>query len=791
MAVEGKRQSTTLSIILIYLLLYYSWLIYFDRNEEMLKIGGNAFQLIAPIISAYWLFSECHRRKGRERLFWLSFGLGNIFYIVAQLIWNYYEWILHIDAPAAGLADIIWCLQYVAYFIGMLLKRLDLSGEGKTLKLLLDILVVMVVAATLSLEYIIDPILKTSDGWEVFIYIFYPVGDLGLLLGALTIAYASEKASSHSLNTLLSLGIVAQIIADTYYSYAAPLGKYHTGNLIDPIWALGLLLIGTAVLNEDKVASGAVLKKELAIIHLPATQRSVIDYIYFALPYAGVIFLFLLMLTRVVLDVIFIGVCISVGMLIIRQIITLIENGDLLAKYKILTNELDSKVKERTQELEYLAYHDQLTGIPNRRYFETNLKEIITRSKIYHHSFALLLLDLDRFKQINDVMGHGMGDYLLIEMANRLTYSVVERAKVFRLGGDEFTILIPDTNEKEVEELARNINKAVSRPLLLDDEVVKISTSIGISMFPDNGDNPDTLFKQADVAMYEAKSAGKDNYQFYRNEMKTKISKRITIENGLRKALEEQSFSLVYQPIVNTDTEEVSGAEALLRWNHPTLGNLPPLEFIPVAEETGLIVEIGYWIIETACFEAKSWHGEEHFLEISINISVAQFKQEDFVEKVKAIIDKVNLNPRYIHFEITESVAILNAEMVISKLEELNSLGIQFSIDDFGTGYSSLNYLNKFPLTILKIDKSFIDGIDINSQNKQIVSTIINLAAHLKVDVIAEGVETSVQVETLRSLGCQNAQGYLYSKPLQKEKFAEFIKTANLRNKATETIEYM
>ncbi len=777
-----NSKKTAILIIIVHLVLYNGWLVWFKGNDEMLKLGGNAFQLLAPVISGFWLFKESYHRQGRERLFWFLIGMGNMFYFLAQLIWNYYEWILHKDAPAVGIADIVWCFQYVAYLAGMLLKMLQLSNQRKTFKLLFDIIIVMVVATTFSWQFIIHPILSAyigTDWWATFIYIFYPVGDLGLLFGALTIIYAAEKTASRSLSVGFSLGILALIIGDTYYSFSASAGHYHTGNFIDPVWSLSLFLIGIAAVYHEQPDYKMLLKiKRIEHIHIAPAKKSMIDYTYFILPYAAVIILFCQMLTQVQMDAIFVGLCISVGLLFIRQILTLLENEDLLRKYKTLTDELDEKVKERTKELEHLAYHDQLTGLPNRRYFESYLKDSIAKSKINHQTFAVLLLDLDRFKQINDVMGHSMGDFLLIKMAERLALCINGIGKVFRLGGDEFTIILPDSGEKEAELIAKRTNNAVNRTLMLGDEEVKISTSIGISMFPCNGDNSDTLLKQADVAMYEAKENGKNNFRFFTNEMKYRMSKQITIEYGLRTAIEDQSLHLVYQPIINTQTDEIFGAEALLRWKHPTLGPVPPVEFIPVAEETGLIIEIGYWVIKTACLEAKRWHKEGYPLEISINISVTQFKQTDFVNKVKSIFHEVGLVTQFIHFEITESVAVLDAEMVVSRLKELRELGIQISIDDFGTGYSSLNYLNKFPLSTLKIDKSFIDHIEINPQDKQIVSTIINLADNLKANVIAEGVETKEQVATLKSFGCYFAQGYLFSRPLNGQEFDSFISSS-------------
>jgi diguanylate cyclase (GGDEF)-like protein/PAS domain S-box-containing protein len=422
---------------------------------------------------------------------------------------------------------------------------------------------------------------------------------------------------------------------------------------------------------------------------------------------------------------------------------------------------------EAEAQIKHMAYHDDLTGLPNRRYFYQILDQELKRARENKKMVAVFLLDLDRFKLINDTLGHHRGDLLLIEVAKRLSGYLKNKATVFRMGGDEFTIILPNLcKQKDASVIAKDIIELIRKPFVIQDYEFHISTSIGISFYPHDGNDMNSLLMKADTAMYRAKEQGKNHYMIYNSKMNEKSLEKLVLEKELHKAIQNNEFVLYYQPQIDLKTEKIVGVEALLRWNHPQLGMIPPGEFIPLVEETGLAVTLGEWVLRHACQQSKRWQtlGIPP-LRVSINLSPQQFLGPGLVDTVKNILRETGLNPRYLELEITESMT-MDVERSISTLEQLNELGVQIAMDDFGTGYSSLNYLKKFSIHRLKIDRSFVKDIIEDQSNAKIVSTIISMAHGLNLEVIAEGVETIEQVEFLRQLHCDQVQGYYYSRPL-------------------------
>lgn len=434
------------------------------------------------------------------------------------------------------------------------------------------------------------------------------------------------------------------------------------------------------------------------------------------------------------------------------------------------TNEL----KEKNEEIKYHAYYDFLTGVPNLRLFNTMASEIIDRGD---DPLAILYLDLDRFKFVNDMFGHSAGDFIIKEVVGRVRGILKEGETISRIGGDEFILLLPNTNRSAVNDIAETILRELERPFIYEGNECFITTSIGISLYPTDSKDIETLVKYADMAMYRAKEHGRDNLQFYSSDMNDAIQRRAVLEKGMRKALEQDEFKLNYQPQINIQSGNIVGNEALIRWYHPQLGMISPLEFIPLAEETGFINILGEWILRTACKQNKQWQDAGYPpMKVSVNLSLRQFQQVNLVELVTNILKETGLEPQYLELEITESIAMYNEDHVISKLQALKNAGIKIAIDDFGTGYSSLSYLKKFPIDNLKIDKSFVRDISHDSDDAMIISTIIAMARQLKVNVIAEGVETVAQLDFLREQNCNEVQGYLFSKPLSVEQFTELYK---------------
>jgi diguanylate cyclase (GGDEF)-like protein/PAS domain S-box-containing protein len=421
--------------------------------------------------------------------------------------------------------------------------------------------------------------------------------------------------------------------------------------------------------------------------------------------------------------------------------------------------------------IKHMAYHDQLTSLPNRYLLMEKLNEFIRNSREHHENFALLFLDLDRFKAVNDTFGHEMGDKFLIEIAEKLKELVDESDIISRYGGDEFTILLSNSNVDRAREVAQRILAKLSDPFYKCHNEILVTPSIGISIFPDHGDSFDTLVKNADLAMYLAKSLGKNNYQIYTDDLHEKSQHQFEMEINLRKALERNEFVLFYQPQMNLETNEMIGAEALIRWNQPESGMIAPADFIPIAEETSLIIPIGEWALRTACKQNKKWQDAGiPPITVAVNISAKQFFQSTLPEVVRKVLNETGLEPKYLEIEITESMT-LDVESAISTLNELKKIGVKISIDDFGTGYSSLNYLKRFPVDKLKIDQSFMSECTHDLNDQTIIKTIILMAQLLKLQVIAEGVETNEHVSFLLRHGCVEAQGYYFSKPVSAEEF--------------------
>jgi diguanylate cyclase (GGDEF)-like protein/PAS domain S-box-containing protein len=429
----------------------------------------------------------------------------------------------------------------------------------------------------------------------------------------------------------------------------------------------------------------------------------------------------------------------------------------------------DRKLAE--QQLHHDAFHDALTGLPNRALFMDHLKLAIARSKRNSTSlFAVLYLDLDRFKIINDSLGHTIGDQLLVGIANRLKKHLRPGDTVARLGGDEFTILIEDiADEKEAVLVAERIQNELAIPFGLSGREVFTTVSLGIAPSATGYERAEDILRDADTAMYRAKSLGKARYEIFDKAMHARAINLLQMETDMRRALEREEFLLHYQPIVSLHDFRLRGFEALVRWQHPERGFISPMDFIPVAEETGMIVQLGEWVMREACQQMQHWQKlfpVETPLYITINLSSKQFSQTTLISKVAMIIQETGVKPHTVKLEITESVVMENIETATDMLQQLRALGVKLAIDDFGTGYSSLSYLHRFPIDTLKIDRSFVTRMSENNENTEIVRTVVVLAQNLGMDVVAEGVETNEQLVLLQKLGCENGQGYFFSKPV-------------------------
>lgn len=437
------------------------------------------------------------------------------------------------------------------------------------------------------------------------------------------------------------------------------------------------------------------------------------------------------------------------------------------------------EITERKQKhLFHLAHFDQLTGLANRLLFNDRLQRACHHARRNNNAAALMFIDLDRFKYVNDTLGHAIGDHLLQAVGTRLSSFGRECDTVARLGGDEFVIILENINDLiDTTRLSESVISGLSLPFFIQDHEIQIGASVGIALFPQHDPTPEGLIRKADAAMYEAKQRGRGRHIVYSDNLSQVVLERLSLETELRGALEKNELSLFYQPQINIQDGRIVGVEALMRWCHPTLGSVSPAKFIPVAEETGLIIPLGAWALREACRQHRAWV-EQGLppMRMAVNISALQFRQKQFCEIVKEIIEEAGIDPQFIELELTESMVMKDAEHTVNALAELRNLGIQLAIDDFGTGYSSLSYLRQFPLDRIKIDRSFIRDIRSIPANQAIVRAIIALCGSLGIETIAEGVETVDDLECLRRYACEEAQGYHFARPMPADAFEDWYK---------------
>jgi diguanylate cyclase (GGDEF)-like protein len=459
-----------------------------------------------------------------------------------------------------------------------------------------------------------------------------------------------------------------------------------------------------------------------------------------------------------------------------EKIISETQDGQLLRSYATIRAVNERKRAE--EKIVHMAFHDALTNLPNRLHFDQRLKSSFDEAVRTNGKMAIIFFDLDRFKVINDTLGHNVGDKLLQYLSQKLKVYVKEKDLVARFGGDEFIILLPNiAHIDEAAFFAKGIRDLLKEPFILGDQELLVTASVGISLYPNDGTDAETLLKNADIAMYRSKEKGGNSYHYYHPEMNKRSLHRLSLEINLRKALERNEFQVYYQPIVDLNNQQIIGMEALIRWFHPEWGLVSPSDFIPLAEEAGLIIPIGNWVLRQACRQNEKWRTMGlPPLQVSVNISAIQFHLQQFVQIVEDALEETGLDPRLLCLEITENVAMTNVPYIIETMQKLRSLGVFISIDDFGTGYSSFSYLKRFRVHTLKIDQSFISDITTDEENAAIVTALIAMARQLKIKSLAEGVETKEQLDFLIRQGCDEIQGYVFSRPVPADEFEKLLK---------------
>jgi len=636
--------------------------------------------------------------------------------------------------------------------------------KGKRSKIFIDIVIIFILFVSIMFRSIVPLLNNPAKLFNTNIYLLlYAILDFITLMN-FSILYICSNKSTLTDNFLLInfLGMLLYTLSDLLSIYAILFDTYFSSTILDSLWIISLLLIGLSGIhylyieeNKNKLKNIAVYENQVFISYLAIIPIILLLNIDMQNNYQAIV-----------------GVFVSI--IVIRQMKVLNQNTALVEEYRLINARLESDVFERTKELlkrnkelNYLSNIDTLTNLYNRRYLLNKLDEIIENSSKDNSKFGILFLDLNRFKNINDLYGHEVGDLLLKEISKKLKKYSIENSVVARHGGDEFIIISTNiNNEEDLKSLAIKIISEFDKKICIKKINLEVKFSIGAAIYPTDGEDKLTIMKKADMAMYVSKKSTSSKFNLYKEEYN--ISNKFKMEELMKNAISNKEFVLYYQPQFNIENNKIIGVEALIRWINDELGFVSPSEFIPLAEETGLIIDIGNWVIESTFLQIKKWHELYNAdIEVGINISPIQLSDEMFLDTIISNLKNTNINSSLINLEITEESAISDSKEIVKKLKKIRQLGIKVSIDDFGSGYSSFNYLKRFIVDTLKIDISLIRGIDKTQEDYAIAKAIINMSNDLGLSVVAEGVESESQLSVLRNLKCDVVQGYYYEKPMK------------------------
>lgn len=780
----GLAGATFLGVLAIILLV---------PSPKLKEVLTDGIYPVVNLLAAGALYYAARRSAPRSKRLgwaWGVLAIAQLSYAVGDLIWLILEGVLN-QQPFPSVADGFYLAYYPLFLAGVLALPARRITRREWIEAIFDISIILLSATLIFWNFLVGPLALSegSDPWlSQVLSLAYPVGDLVLFWALLVLLYGRSGEENRGPLYLLAVGVMVTIVTDCLFSYQSLLDTYVSGGPLDMGWLLGYLLTGLA--GALQATEGAQRS------HSPGAEaqdgtKAWLSYF----PYFWILAVYLLLIysrhatlpmNAGILDI---GVGSVILLVLTRQIIMLAQNTRLYCdlqkalervqqqRVELERTNKDLKVeiveRQRAEEqLSYDALHDPLTDLPNRALFMDRLERAIEYNKRRgEYSFSVLFLDLDQFKVVNDSLGHNVGDQLLISVGQRLKLCLRASDTVARLGGDEFVLLLEDTrNIHTVTNLAVRILEELNLPFKFNGHRAFISASIGIVPSVAGYERPEDVLRDADIAMYRAKALGKARFEIFDANLRTQAMSRLELEDDLRSALERQEFQLHYQPILILKENQITGFEALIRWNHPKRGIILPDEFIPIAEETGLIIDIGNWVLQESCAQIKKWqeaYPHQPPLTINVNISGRQFNQPDFVEQIERILLTAALNPDSLILEITETVLIDNAAAASAIFNRLHEIGIQLQIDDFGTGYSSLGYLQHYPIHTIKIDRSFIQELGVSRKNTELVHTIVSMAHDLGMEAIAEGVETGEQLQRLEGYGCKYVQGFLLSKPLE------------------------
>jgi diguanylate cyclase (GGDEF)-like protein len=796
-------------VIAIYLGIDFAISLLVVDQQQRIVYSDIASPLIDFLVTAALFFAAKQSASQSRRLgiAWGMIAFSAFAFALGDTVWMILELGLS-EPPFPSLADVFYLLNYPLLLAGVLLLPEKPTTRGEQIKKVLDGGIVMVASILAFWNFLMGPLVALNAEYpllEQAILLAYPIGDLVLLWALVRIIYKrSDQWEENDVPAfLLAASLVVTIVADCVYTYQAVLGTYVSGGFLDIFWRAGILLIGLAGISQVTVIQSFKSKGRFPgrLESFVRSARAITPY----LPYLWLIAAYIILMRSITypthMDFLSLSLTVGgiIGLVLLRQMITLAENDKLnlelqqtmeqlqsqAGELEKANRELQNEITERKtveQKLTYDSLHDAMTGLPNRVLFLDRLGQAIEYCKRRtDYTFAVLFVDIDQFKVINDSLGHLTGDQLLISAGKRMKEGLRSSDTVARLGGDEFAILLEITGEENsVLMITEKLQESLNLPFKLDGHELYITASIGIVINLEGYIHPEEVLRDADIAMYQAKASGKARFETFDITMRSHAFSRLQLEQEMRTALENGEFQLYYQPILSMKSNQLISFEALIRWAHPTRGLLLPGDFLAVAEESGLILPIEKWVLDEACAQLKKWH--EHYpllqeVSVNVNISNRKFSQPNFIEGVMGTLRRHDLRPEALKLEITENVLISNYAAANEVFTKLRDLGVQLEIDDFGSGYSALGYLQHFPISAIKIDKSFVDEIGKSRRGTELIRAIVSMARELGMEAIAEGIETGEQLDELKSLSCDFGQGFLLSRPLDKESAEKILES--------------
>lgn len=786
-------------------------LLFVDLSPETsLLISDIQAPLISlgALVALFWAAYRTSQNSPGYARVWLFLGIAQLFYFAGDVLWCVFELVLHIY-PYPSICDLLYLLYYPFIFIAISQFPVRNFHSTDWIKRVLDLLSIVLGGLPIFWNYILGPIIQAKSGlgfWDQLLAYAYPMGDLILLGAVLLLFYNRVRDRDQAPIILVAIGVLAMVVSDSAFSIQNLNDSYMAGGWSDFGFIFQNLLVWTAgvwqIMIVRKVADSR--KITTTIMDMMSGLFSYLPLLWFL----GLTFMLMDSHFRVLpmsFPLVFVLTVTVWVIVFLRQVVTNVDIKRLLKKIDdyvamvkrqstdlekvnagleeemALRMEADQDREQVEERLRYDALHDYLTRLPNRALLNDRLEMAIARTKRTHIPYSVMILDLDEFKQINDTQGHVAGDDLLVAVADRLKMCVRVNDTVARLGGDEFIILLENIEKDDaVFNTCDRILREFRAPFVItDDHNVFISLSMGVVENIKDYENSNDVLRDADIAMYYAKEKGKSRYEIFKPEMRARTIQRVTIENELRDAVGKEEFFLQYQPVFSLHTNVLKGFEALIRWNNPHLGMQSPGMFIPIAEESGLIVEIGDWVLNKACRQLKTWHNQFPLLNhlvVNVNISGKQFAKADFIDKLQKVLQETGLNAEALKLELTESVLLDNKLRESDLFNTLRQMGILLQIDDFGTGYSSLSYIQHIPVDIIKIDRSFIKNLGTGEKFTDLIHAIIRMAHSLNMKTTAEGIETWEQKEILAGMDCDYGQGFLLARPMDVEKIEEYLK---------------